>query len=201
MVFPEYNLASLEAALRTEELVQVKSNSFMEEHISQQRKQAKQVEGRIEFSPATNESPEDRDLRSATQEAAKENELENTESAQPVESATSSKLRKIGRKIRGQLILRRVWDIENQGKVPPQDSLEFHQSRVDESKTLEYVKVYRAKDEERLDFSEEEGDEVRNNRFLDSGELFLHADQVLRIMCRYRCSYAGSDCGYPSLRT
>ena len=37
LVFPKYNLASLEAALQTEEPVQVKWNSSMEEHISQQR--------------------------------------------------------------------------------------------------------------------------------------------------------------------
>ena len=78
--------------------------------------------------------------------------------------------------------MRRVWEKDNAGEVPPPDSIEFHQSRNDETKTLEYVKVYRGKDEERFDFSEESGDEVKNNRVWDSGEHVLHADQVLRMI-------------------
>ena len=72
--------------------------------------------------------------------------------------------------------MRRVWDTDSPGKVPPSDPIEFHPSRLDETKLLEYVKVYKDKNDERLDFSEESGDEVKNNRVLDSGEQMLHTD-------------------------
>ena len=63
-------------------------------------------------------------------------------------------------------------------EVPNPKDLRPRPSRADPKVILEYVKVYRDVDEERLDFSEAENDEVAHHTSIDNGRLILSEDQV-----------------------
>ena len=100
------------------------------------------------------------------------------DNAPPPETAETVKRVVNGVKRRGQYVLRRVWDLDNPGKVPNPKDLRPRPSRADPKVILEYVKVYRDVDEERLDFSEAENDEVAHHTSIDNGRLIISEDQV-----------------------
>ena len=88
---------------------------------------------------------------------------------------------------------RTVWEKDNPGQVPADADIEWRQSRRPELKgqELEYVKVYKDRDEDRLDFSEEEADEVVTKKTVDDGTCILEADQVRCVIdLRYACIVA-----------
>ena len=99
---------------------------------------------------------------------------------QPKESAHTRTVKSTRASRRGQLVRRTVWEKDNPGQVPADADIEWRQSRRPELKgqELEYVKVYKDRDEDRLDFSEEEADEVVRKKTVDDGTCILHADQV-----------------------
>ena len=71
-----------------------------------------------------------------------------------------------------------VWEKENPGQVPDPKTIRVRKSRLDPSKDLTYVKVYKTKDEDRLDFSEEKADAIAYDKVLDDGSQVLDEEQV-----------------------
>ena len=94
------------------------------------------------------------------------------------ETASRRTLRADRSKRRGQFVMRSVWNTENPGFTPGPEDIEFKKSRKSPGAMIEYVKCYRDKDEERLDFSEEEAEEIRNDKVLDDGSCVLDSEQA-----------------------
>ena len=97
---------------------------------------------------------------------------------QPQESATKSSITADRFKRRGEFVIMKVWEKENPGQVPDPKNIRVCNSRLDPSKDLTYVKVYKTKDEDRLDFSEEEADVIAHDKVLDDGSQVLDEEQV-----------------------
>lgn len=96
----------------------------------------------------------------------------------PQETATKSTVTADRVKRRGELVKLSVWEEENPGKVPDKKDTRIRTSRIDPTKELTYVKVYKVKDEDRLDFSEEEADVIAHDQVLDNGSQVLDEEQV-----------------------
>ena len=91
---------------------------------------------------------------------------------EPQESATKSSITADRFKRRGRLVIMEVWEKESPKNI------RICKSRLDPTKDLTYAKVYKVKDEDRLDFSEEEADVIAHDKVLDDGSQVLDEEQV-----------------------
>ena len=94
------------------------------------------------------------------------------------ESADKNRYKRTGVKRRGQLIKRAIWNEDNPGKVAAKEDIETRPSRVNPGQMIEYVKVFRDRDEDKLDFSEEEGESVNHRHEIDNGSFIISSEQV-----------------------
>ena len=83
-------------------------------------------------------------------------------------------------KRRGQLVLNNVFVKENPNVKIAAADIERRKSK-DKRRYLEYVKVYRDKEDERIDFSEDEGNRIDHVTGIDAGDMILREGQAAQL--------------------
>ena len=83
-------------------------------------------------------------------------------------------------KRRGQFVLKNVFVKENPNVKITAADIEWRKSK-DKKRYLEYVKVYRDKEDERIDFSEDEGNRIDHVTGIDEGDMILREGQAAQL--------------------
>ena len=180
-LFPEMPMKELceKLANPDEPQYKVKFENGMENWVIKEKKKLDDLPSKVEADLQT-DTPDVLAAKQAAREAEVDVAMQKqlTEVEEPLETASRRTLRADRAKRRGQFVMRSVWNTENPGLTPAAEDIEFRKSRKNPGQMIEYVKCYRDKDEERLDFSEEEAEEIRNDKVLDDGSCVLDSEQA-----------------------
>ena len=147
----------------------------------------------LEDSEDDSERTKSRKVRKTTALAERQ-QRDNTELEQP-EQALHNKYTRNSAKRRGQWIKESVFLKNNPSSEVPDKFKKQFESKAHPGTMIWYVKVYKDKDEDAIDFSEDEGEEVLQQTTVDDGRDILTDNQVAntyRSMVETQLSLGGS---------